>query len=100
VRAQDKPGISNLIEILAVIRDMDPDRIEHEFQDQGYGVFKSAVAEAVVEYLRPVRERYAELRPDEGSLEARLAEGAERARGLAAQTVADVRRVMGVGPPA
>ena len=100
VRAQDKPGISNLIEILAVIRDVDPDRIEHEFEGQGYGVFKSAVAEAVVEYLRPVRERYAELRPDEGSLEARLAEGAERARGLAAQTVADVRRVMGVGPPA
>ena len=99
VRAPDKPGVSNLIEILAVVRDMDPERVEHEFEGQGYGVFKTAVAEAVVEYLRPVRERYEELRPDEDALEAVLAEGAERARTLAAETLADVRRAMGVGPP-
>ena len=100
VRANDKPGISNLIEILAVVREMEPERIEREFEGQGYGTFKSAVAEAVVEYLRPVRERYEQLRPDEAALEAALGEGAERARGLAAETLADVRRAMGVGPPA
>ena len=98
-RAPEKPGVSNLIEILAVVRDMEPERVEREFEGQGYGTFKSAVAEAVVDYLRPVRERYAELRPDEASLEATLAAGAERARGLAAETLADVRRAMGVGPP-
>jgi tryptophanyl-tRNA synthetase len=100
VRAPEKPGVSNLVEILAVVRDMEPERVEREFEGQGYGVFKSAVAEAVVEYLRPARERYLELRPDEDALEATLAEGAERARGLAIETLVDVRGAMGVGPPA
>ena len=99
VRAPDKPGVSNLVEILAVVRGTEPERVEREFEGQGYGVFKSAVAEAVVEYLRPARERYAELRPDEGALESALERGAERARELASETLADVRRVMGVGPP-
>ena len=99
VRAPDKPGVSNLVEILAVVRGTEPERVEREFEGQGYGVFKSAVAEAVVEYLRPARERYAELRPDEGALESVLERGAESARELASETLADVRRVMGVGPP-
>ena len=100
VRAREKPGVSNLIEILAVVREVEPRRVEHEFEGQGYGAFKTAVAEAVADYLRPVRERYAELRPDEGTLEAALGDGAERARALAAETLADVRHAMGVGPPA
>ena len=100
VRAPDKPGVSNLVEILAVVRETEPERVEREFEGHGYGVFKSAVAEAVVEYLRPVRERYAELRPDERALESALERGAESARELASETLADVRRVMGVGPPA
>ena len=100
VRASDKPGVSNLVEILAVVREMEPESVEREFEGQGYGVFKTAVAEAVVQYLGPVRERYAELRPDEGALESTLERGAERARELASETLADVRRVMGVGPPA
>src|SRR5690348_11672745 len=65
VRAPDKPGISNLIELLAVIRGTSADEIEREFADSRYGDFKVAVGEAVVEYLRPVRERYTELRGDE-----------------------------------
>jgi tryptophanyl-tRNA synthetase len=76
-----------------------PEAIESEFEGQQYGAFKGAVAEAVVDYLRPVRARYAELRPDEQALEAALREGAERARSMAAETLTDVRRVMGVGPP-
>ena len=74
--------------------------MEREFEGQGYGAFKSAVAEAVAEYLRPVRERYAELRPDEAALEEALGDGAERARAIASVTLADVRAAMGVGPPA
>ena len=100
VRGTDKPGVSNLIEILAVVRDVEPEEVEREFDGQGYGAFKTAVAEGVAEYLRPARERYAELRPDEAAIESALAAGAERARGLAAETLADVRRAMGVGPPA
>ncbi|MFL5893939.1 MAG: tryptophan--tRNA ligase [Thermoleophilaceae bacterium] len=99
VRAPDKPGISNLIEVLSVIRDVDPVEVERDFDGQGYGPFKEAVAEAVVNFLRPVRERYAELRPDEAALERTLAEGAERARAISSVTVAEVRSRMGVGPP-
>ena len=97
--APDKRGISNLIEILAVIRGVDHATIESEFDGQGYGVFKEAVAQAVVDLLRPVRERYEELRPDEEALERTLAEGAERARAISSKTVAEVRARMGVGPP-
>jgi len=65
VRSPDKPGITNLIEVLAVVRGSDPAAIEAEFEDSGYGDFKRAVADGVVELLAPVRERYAELRADE-----------------------------------
>ena len=97
VRAPDKPGIANLIDILAVARGVDPAAVEAEFEGAGYGDFKKAVGEAVVELLAPVRERYAELRPDEAALEAALAAGAEKARALAAPTVAAVRDRMGIG---
>ena len=99
VRAPDKPGISNLIELLAVIRGSSEEDVEREFADSRYGDFKVAVGEAVVDYLAPVRERYRELRGDEAELERLLAAGAERARAMAAETLADVREVMGVGPP-
>jgi tryptophanyl-tRNA synthetase len=93
----DKAGITNLIEILSVIRGVAPSELEREFDGRGYGDFKGAVAEAVVEYLTPVRERYAELRPDEAAIEATLAGGADKARAIAADTLTHVRRAMGVG---
>ena len=99
VRAADKPGISNLIEILSVVRGVAPEDVEREFDGEGYGAFKGAVAEAVVQYLAPVRERYAELRPDEEALERILGEGAERARAIASVTMTEVRDAMGVGGP-
>jgi tryptophanyl-tRNA synthetase len=98
-RGPDKAGIANLIDILAVARSIDPAEVEREFEGAGYGDFKKAVAEAVVELLAPVRERYAELRPDEAALEATLAAGAEKARAIAAGTLAEVRDRMGIGPP-
>jgi tryptophanyl-tRNA synthetase len=98
LRADDKPGISNLIDIMAAVRAVAPEQVEREFDGSGYGKFKQAVADAVVEYLAPVRERYEELRPDEGELEAIFAAGAEKAQSIAAETLADVREVMGVGP--
>jgi tryptophanyl-tRNA synthetase len=96
VRAPDKPGVTNLIDILAVARDTTPAAIEQEMQSaRGYGDLKAATAQAVVEMLAPLRERYAELRPDEAQLEAILAEGAEKARAMAGETLADVRKAMG-----
>jgi tryptophanyl-tRNA synthetase len=97
--AEDKPGIGNLIEILAAVRGSDPGAVETEFASARYGDFKGAVAEAVIDYLTPVRERYEALRADEAGLEAVLGDGAGRAREIAAGTLADVRTRMGVGPP-
>jgi tryptophanyl-tRNA synthetase len=99
VRAADKPGISNLIDVMAAVRGTTPDAVEQDFSDSRYGDFKVAVAEAVVDYLAPVRERYDELRADESALEAVLAAGSEKARAIASDTLADVRHRMGVGPP-
>ena len=98
VRGPDKPGITNLIDMLAAARDVTPGDIERDFEGQGYGAFKQAVAEALVELVAPTRERYQELRPDEERLEATLARGAERAREIATATMAEVRDVMGIGP--
>jgi tryptophanyl-tRNA synthetase len=98
VRSPEKPGITNLIDILAVARGIDQAAVEAEFEGAGYGDFKKAVAEAVVEYLAPVRERNAEIRPDEAELERVFAIGAEKARALAAPVLADVRERMGFGP--
>src|SRR5919197_3816061 len=98
VRAPDKPGVTNLIDILAVARSTTPEEVERDMQSaRGYGDLKAATAQAVVEMLTPVRERYAELRPDEAQLEAILAEGAEKAAAMARETLADVRTVMGFG---
>jgi tryptophanyl-tRNA synthetase len=99
-RSAEKPGISNLIEILAAVRGGDPADVEREFADAGYGEFKAAVADGVAEYLAPVRERYGELRAQDSELESILAEGSRRAHAIAAGTLADVRGLMGVGEPA
>ncbi|HEV3387550.1 MAG TPA: tryptophan--tRNA ligase [Solirubrobacteraceae bacterium] len=97
-RAPDKPGISNLIDIYAAVRGTAPEEVEQTFDGSGYGAFKQAVGEAVVEYLAPVRERYQELRPDEDGLEEILAVGADKARAIASEVMVDVRQAMGVGP--
>jgi tryptophanyl-tRNA synthetase len=97
-RAPDKAGITNLIDIFAAVQGVRPEEVEREFDGSGYGAFKQAVADAVVDYLTPVRERYREIRGDETSLEQTLAAGAEKAGAIAAPTLADVRQAMGVGP--
>src|ERR1700722_2992408 len=94
-RDPQKPGVSNLIEILAAVRGAEPGAIEAELADARYGELKAAVAAAVVDYLAPVRERYEALRRDEQALEAVLADGAGRASAFAADTLADVRERMG-----
>jgi tryptophanyl-tRNA synthetase len=99
VRAPDKPGVTNLIDILAIARGTTPEAVEQDMASaRGYGDLKVATAQAVVEMLAPVRERYGELRGDEQGLESILAAGAEKARAMARETLADVRAAMGVGP--
>jgi tryptophanyl-tRNA synthetase len=100
VRGPDKAGIANLIEILSAVRGIDPDQLEKEYASaEGYAKFKEDVGEAVAEHLAPVRERYAEIRPDRAALEDTLSKGADKARAIASETLAIVRERMGVGPP-
>jgi tryptophanyl-tRNA synthetase len=100
VRSPDKPGVTNLIDILAVARGVAPEAVEQDMRSaRGYGDLKAATAQAVVDMLTPVREGYGELRADEQRLDAILAEGAAKARAMARETLADVRAVMGFGPP-
>jgi tryptophanyl-tRNA synthetase len=87
-RADDKPGITNLIEIMAVATGEPPDAIEDRYDGSGYGAFKDAVAEAVVALLEPVRLRYEELLADRGELERLLRRGAEKAEEACAPTLA------------
>jgi len=97
--APDKPGVANLLEILAAARGTSVAEAEASLAGaRGYGDLKGAVAEAVVDYLAPVRERYEALRADSGALESVLEQGAAKARAMASETVADVRERMGVGP--
>jgi len=96
VRAPEKAGITNLIDIYSVARGTPPEQVEREFEGQGYGAFKQSVGEAVAGLLAPVRERYADLRANEGELERTLRAGAERARELAAPTMAEVHSAMGL----
>jgi tryptophanyl-tRNA synthetase len=77
---EEKPGISNLIEIMGVATGHSIPDVEAQFDGQGYGAFKEAVGEAVVELLRPIRERYEALRADERELQRLLAVGAAKAR--------------------
>src|SRR5262245_32287335 len=97
-RGDGKDGIANLIAIMAVARGTSEEEVERDFDGSGYGDFKGAVADAVVDLLAPVRERYEELRPDEAGLEEILAAGAEKARSIASGTLAEVRSAIGIGP--
>lgn len=94
-RGDDKPGISNLIDILSVATGDAPGAIEEHYGDSGYGQFKQDVGEAVVELLTPVRERYRELRADEAELLRLMTVGADKARSASAPTLAAVYEKMG-----
>jgi len=94
-RGEDKPGITNLIDIMSVATGATPDEIEGQFADAGYGDFKQAVGEAVVELLAPIQERYTALRADEGELLRLLEIGAGKARAAAAPTLEAMYERMG-----
>jgi len=93
--AQGKSGISNLIEIMAVATGDSIPEIEQRFDGSGYGAFKEAVGEAVVELLTPIRERYEALRADERELQRLLAVGADKARRTAEPTLEAMYERMG-----
>jgi tryptophanyl-tRNA synthetase len=93
---ENKPGISNLMTIYSVVTGKTIPAIQDEFADKGYGDFKGAVADATVEYLRPMRDRALELLKDEGELIRILNHGAEKARVLASKTLKDSYKALGI----
>ncbi len=97
---EGKPGISNLMTILAVTNGTAVEQVQADFAGTGYGDFKAAVAEAVVTLFAPVRERYAELMADPAELDRVLAGGAARASEVASATLAAVRERIGLLAPA
>ena len=96
----EKPGISNLLTIYSALSGKSISETEIEFAGKGYGDFKSAVAEVVVEYLRPVRLRTLELLDDPTHLAAILEVGAQKAQAVASKTLADVYERIGLIPRA
>jgi tryptophanyl-tRNA synthetase len=95
----EKPGIANLLDILSATTGRPIPDLEAEYGSAGYGVFKTAVADSVVECLTPVREGYEALLADPAQTQAVLRQGAERARALAAPVMARVRKAVGLLAP-
>jgi len=87
VHTPEKPGISNLIEIMSVATGASMAEIEARYDGQGYGTFKEEVAEVVITLLEPFQKRFRELRSDPGELQRILALGAEKARVASAPTL-------------
>jgi len=96
----EKPGVSNLIEIYGAVTGQTIAAVEKEFDGKQYGAFKGAVADAVVEYLRPVQERYAALVADPAEVDRRLAAGAAKAEGIAEVVLQRASRAAGLLPRA
>jgi tryptophanyl-tRNA synthetase len=92
----EKPGVSNLLALYASATGTTVPAAEAEFAGAQYGAFKGAVAEALVEYLRPVRERYEELAADPAEVSRILARGAAKAEAIAAVTMDRVRNATGL----
>ena len=94
----DKPGVANLLDLMSAVTGAGVQQLEDHFDGKGYGDFKKEIAEAVNGYLRPVRDRYAELTQDPAAVTEALHKGADRAREVAVQTMATVRERVGFLP--
>ena len=95
-RGEDKPGITNLIDILASLTGETAEAIESRYEGSGYGQFKTDVGEAVVEAVIPIQQRYRELRSDPAELQRLLAQGADKAREASAPTLEQIYDADGV----
>jgi tryptophanyl-tRNA synthetase len=95
----EKPGISNLIELMTVVTDDSIQDVEARYDGSGYGQFKGDVADAIVALLEPIQARYAGIRGDQVELERLLAMGAEKARALSAPTLAQMYERLGFTRP-
>ncbi len=93
---ENKPGVSNLMSILSTLTGMTMEQIAADYDGRGYGAFKDAVADAVIETLSPIQKRYNEIVVDKAYLAQVMTSGAERAAHLAARTMSKVRKKVGL----
>ena len=93
---QNKPGVANLMNIYAAVTGKSFDEIEREFDGKGYGVFKPAVGEAVIETLRPIREEASRIIADKAYLRDIYTDGAHRAQRIASRTLRKVYKKVGL----
>lgn len=93
---ENKPGVSNLMQIYSSITGLKMEEIEKEFENSGYGDFKTKVAETVVDKLEPIQKKYKELLENKEYLEKIYTEGANRARKLASKTLDEVKERIGI----
>ena len=93
---ENKPGVTNLLSILSALTGEGVEALAAQYDGRGYGVFKDAVADAVIAALEPIQKRYDEISADKAYLEQVMTQGAERASRLAARTMTKVRRKVGL----
>lgn len=99
-RAEGKDGVNNLIGIYSCVTGLTDEQIEKEFEGKGYGDFKTAVGEAVIEHLRPIQERYGDLIKNKDYLEKCYTEGAQKALAISSRTLNKVMKKIGFLPKA
>ena len=93
--APEKPGVSNLIGIYSVLTEKTTQQVEEEFAGKGYGAFKPAVAETIVETLKPIQDKYQAYLSDKAQLEALMKDRAEKAAAIASSTLRKVYKKIG-----
>ena len=93
---ENKPGVSNLMQIYSAITGKKMDEIENEFDGKGYGDFKMTVANSVIDKLKPIQEKYKEILNNKEYLEEIYTKGAENARKIASKTLEDVKQKIGI----
>lgn len=95
IRGEGKEGIENLMSIMSAITKKDFDTIENEYIGKNYGIFKNDVAECVIEELRPILEKYKQLKDDKSYLEEVYRNGAQKAKYIAHKTMRKVYKKIG-----
>ncbi len=94
----NRPGVANLMSILSALSGQTLDQIAAEYDGQGYGKFKDAVADCIIATLEPIQKRYAEISADKAYLQQVMDSGRERASAIAHRTMLKVRKKLGIAP--
>lgn len=93
---KNRAAVSNLITIYSLITDKLPREIENMYKDKGYGDFKKDLAKAVIDYVKPIQEKYQEIYQDQDKLDKILAAGADQARKIAKKNILEIKKAIGL----